>query len=112
MCAPELGNGLLKLWLLPDSPWWYLGHAEMPVLPGWSRRGLGLLTGFIASTSFANPAITLGCSLTGTFAGNRPADAPPFIVMQLLGALLAMGVIRVLFTDRESLRNACDVDVE
>ncbi|PYN84454.1 MAG: aquaporin family protein [Candidatus Rokuibacteriota bacterium] len=41
---------------------------------------------FTASTSFANPAVTLARSATDTFAGIRPADAPAFIAAQLLGA--------------------------
>jgi len=44
---------------------------------------------FTASTSFANPAVTIARSLTDTFAGIRPADAPGFIVAQFLGALCA-----------------------
>jgi glycerol uptake facilitator-like aquaporin len=44
---------------------------------------------FTASTSFANPAVTLARAATNTFAGIRPADAPAFIVAQLLGAALA-----------------------
>src|SRR5215469_15638267 len=44
---------------------------------------------FTASTSFANPAVTLARSVTNTFSGIRPADAPGFIVAQLLGALAA-----------------------
>jgi glycerol uptake facilitator-like aquaporin len=41
---------------------------------------------FTASTSFANPAVTLARAATNTFAGIRPADAPAFIAAQLLGA--------------------------
>jgi glycerol uptake facilitator-like aquaporin len=44
---------------------------------------------FTASTSFANPAVTIARSLSDTFAGIRPADAPLFIVAQLAGALSA-----------------------
>jgi glycerol uptake facilitator-like aquaporin len=44
---------------------------------------------FTASTSFANPAVTLARAATNTFAGIRPLDAPGFIVAQLLGALVA-----------------------
>jgi glycerol uptake facilitator-like aquaporin len=44
---------------------------------------------FTASTSFANPAVTLARSATDTFAGIRPADAPGFIVAQLAGAVAA-----------------------
>ncbi|MGH7415057.1 MAG: aquaporin [Candidatus Rokuibacteriota bacterium] len=51
---------------------------------------------FTASTSFANPAVTLARSATDTFAGIRPADAPGFIVAQLLGAAAATGLFRWL----------------
>jgi glycerol uptake facilitator-like aquaporin len=52
---------------------------------------------FTASTSFANPAITLGRALTESFAGIRPIDAPAFIVAQLAGACLAACCARILF---------------
>ena len=52
---------------------------------------------FTASTSFANPAITIARSLTSTFSGIRPADVPGFIVAQLVGAQLALLVARRLF---------------
>jgi len=51
---------------------------------------------FTASTSFANPAVTLARSVTGTFAGIRPSDAPAFIAAQLLGAAAATGLFRWL----------------
>ena len=44
---------------------------------------------FTASTSFANPAVTLARSLSDTFAGIMPADMPGFIVAQFLGAVIA-----------------------
>lgn len=44
---------------------------------------------FTASTSFANPAVTLARTMTDTFAGIRPQDAPGFIVAQFMGAALA-----------------------
>jgi glycerol uptake facilitator-like aquaporin len=44
---------------------------------------------FTASTSFANPAVTMARAATSTFAGIRPADAPGFIVAEFVGALLA-----------------------
>jgi glycerol uptake facilitator-like aquaporin len=47
---------------------------------------------FTASTSFANPAVTIARSLTNTFAGIRPVDVAAFIVAQLVGALLAMSL--------------------
>jgi len=51
---------------------------------------------FTASTSFANPAVTLARSATDTFAGIRPADAPAFVIAQLLGADAATGLFRWL----------------
>jgi glycerol uptake facilitator-like aquaporin len=44
---------------------------------------------FTSSTSFANPAVTLARAASNTFAGIRPADAPAFVVAQLLGAVAA-----------------------
>jgi len=49
---------------------------------------------FTASTSFANPAVTVARSLTDTFAGIRPADAPAFILAQCAGALAALVAAR------------------
>jgi arsenate reductase len=54
---------------------------------------------FTSSTSFANPAITLGRTLSNTFAGIAPASAPGFIAAQLLGAGAALAVIRVLYPE-------------
>lgn len=54
---------------------------------------------FTASTSFANPAVTLARSLTPTFSGIAPADAPAFIAAQLLGAVAARMCARVLFAN-------------
>jgi len=51
---------------------------------------------FTASTSFANPAVTLARGFTDTFAGIRPVDAPGFILSQLLGALAATVLFRWL----------------
>src|SRR3954465_6755509 len=51
---------------------------------------------FTASTSFANPAVTLARSATDTFAGIRPADAPAFMVAQVLGAAAATLLFRWL----------------
>lgn len=51
---------------------------------------------FTASTSFANPAVTLARTASDTFAGIRPADAPGFIVSQLLGAAAATLLFRWL----------------
>ncbi|MEV4689225.1 aquaporin [Microbacterium sp. LWH3-1.2] len=52
---------------------------------------------FTSSTSFANPAITIGRMFTDTFAGIAPTSALPFIGAQLVGAALGFAAIRVLF---------------
>jgi glycerol uptake facilitator-like aquaporin len=52
-----------------------------------------------ASTSFANPAITLARAMSDTFAGVRPDDAPGFIAAQFAGALAAWGVAGLLFKE-------------
>ena len=52
---------------------------------------------FTSSTSFANPAITVARSLSDTFAGIAPADAPGFIIAQLVGAALGAGAGALLF---------------
>jgi len=55
---------------------------------------------FTSSTSFANPAVTIARTLSDTFTGIKPSSAPMFIVMQLVGALIAYGLIRLLYPDR------------
>ncbi len=57
---------------------------------------------FTASTSFANPAVTIARALTDTFSGIRPVDVPGFILAQLGGALAAMAF--VLFLEQGSKR--------
>lgn len=56
---------------------------------------------FTASTSFANPAVTIARALTDTFAGIRPADMLGFIMAQLAGGVVAMLVVAALFPMRE-----------
>ena len=67
-----------------DAPW---------MVAAW----IGAAYWFTSSTSFANPAITIARSLSDTFAGIRPADAPAFVLAQLAGAGLALGICRRLF---------------
>ncbi|HLO23540.1 MAG TPA: MIP/aquaporin family protein [Methyloceanibacter sp.] len=57
---------------------------------------------FTASTSFANPAVTIARSLSDTFAGIAPGDAPGFIAAELLGALAAAWLFGWLFAPGES----------
>jgi glycerol uptake facilitator-like aquaporin len=59
---------------------------------------------FTASTSFANPAVTLARALTRTFAGIRPQDVGGFLLAQVLGLLAAMLVLRLLAPQRAESR--------
>jgi glycerol uptake facilitator-like aquaporin len=54
---------------------------------------------FTASTSFANPAVTIARSLSNTFAGIAPVSAPLFIVAQVVGAVVAVGFFAWLFRE-------------
>jgi glycerol uptake facilitator-like aquaporin len=53
---------------------------------------------FTASTSFANPAVTLARAFTTTFSGIAPGDVPAFVAAQIAGALLASGAAMILFS--------------
>lgn len=68
-----------------DAPW---------MVAAW----IGAAYWFTSSTSFANPAITIARSLSNTFAGIAPSHVPGFIAAQLLGALAAIPVARMLQT--------------
>ncbi|MGH8492442.1 MAG: aquaporin [Moraxellaceae bacterium] len=60
---------------------------------------------FTASTSFANPAVTLARSLSNSFAGIRPLDAPLFIIMQIGGALSASLLMQWLLIPARAITN-------
>ena len=55
---------------------------------------------FTASTSFANPAVTVARAFTDTFSGIAPGDAPAFIVAQLVGAVAATGLFAWLLVEK------------
>jgi len=55
---------------------------------------------FTSSTSFANPAITIGRMFSDTFAGIAPTSAPGFIAAQLIGAAIGLALVRWLFPER------------
>jgi glycerol uptake facilitator-like aquaporin len=54
---------------------------------------------FTSSTSFANPAVTIGRTLSNTFAGIKPSSVPMFVVMQVAGGLLAVVGARFWYPD-------------
>jgi glycerol uptake facilitator-like aquaporin len=79
-----------------------VGYRRVEDAPWMIAAWIGGAYWFTASTSFANPAITIARSLSDTFSGIRPADVPAFIVAQLVGALLGLLVGRFLIgVDRE-----------
>jgi glycerol uptake facilitator-like aquaporin len=56
---------------------------------------------FTASTSFANPAVSVARALTDTFAGIAPASVPPFVIAQCLGGTIAVIIATRLFGERQ-----------
>jgi glycerol uptake facilitator-like aquaporin len=74
-----------------------LGHQRTRdaswMVAGW----IGAAYWFTSSTSFANPAISIARSLSNTFAGIAPSHVPAFVLAQLLGAVAAIPVSRILF---------------
>jgi arsenate reductase len=60
---------------------------------------IGAAYWFTSSTSFANPAISVGRMFSDTFAGIAPASVPAFVAAQLAGGAVAIAVIRVLYPD-------------
>ncbi len=74
-----------------------LGHRKAEDAPWMVAAWIGAAYWFTSSTSFANPAITIARALSNTFAGISPSHVPAFILAQLLGALAAIPVSRLLF---------------
>jgi len=72
------------------------GRAGVPVVAAAVAGYITAAYWFTASTSFANPAVTVARSLSDTFAGIRPVDVAPFIGAQLVGAAAASVVFRWL----------------
>ena len=58
---------------------------------------------FTSSTSFANPAVTVGRTLSDTFAGIAPSSVGPFVLAQLAGGALAYGAARLLYPNADAL---------
>ncbi len=67
------------------------------IVPAAVGAYIGAAYFFTSSTSFANPAITVGRMFSNTFAGIAPSSAPSFIAAQILGGVVAFALIRVLY---------------
>jgi glycerol uptake facilitator-like aquaporin len=79
-----------------------LGHRKAQDAPWMVAAWIGAAYWFTSSTSFANPAITIARALSNTFAGISPSHVPAFVLAQLLGALTAIPVAKLLFTNTTS----------
>ncbi|MFG2059588.1 aquaporin [Micromonospora sp. NPDC048930] len=70
-----------------------------PVAPAAVGAYIGAAYWFTSSTSFANPAVTIGRAFTDTFAGIAPASVPGFVVAQLVGLAVGVGLLAALYPD-------------
>jgi arsenate reductase len=68
-----------------------------PVAPAAVGAYIGAAYWFTSSTSFANPAVTIGRAFTDTFAGIAPASVPGFIVAQVIGLVVGVGLLPALY---------------
>lgn len=126
-------SGVLLAHAMFDLPLWQPGTHVRTGLPQWTSEAvatfgllLTILLGarhrpaalpalvasyifaaywFTASTSFANPAVTIARSLTRTFAGIRPEDVFGFVVAQTIGAILALTVAKALLTHGQRIES-------
>jgi len=60
---------------------------------------IGAAYWFTSSTSFANPAVTVGCMFSDTFAGIAPTSVLPFIAAQIVGAIVGLALVVALYPD-------------
>ncbi len=110
-----------------DRASWSAGLAEVVATAGLiavifalARTGRGTLAAaavgayigaaywFTSSTSFANPAVTIGRVFSDSFAGIAPASVPPFIAAQVLGAVVGLGLVLALYPDRHDRAAAAE----
>ncbi|MGN9891947.1 aquaporin [Micromonospora sp. L31] len=70
-----------------------------PVAPAAVGAYIGAAYWFTSSTSFANPAVTIGRAFTDTFAGIAPASVPGFIIAQIVGLAVGTGLLAALYPD-------------
>jgi glycerol uptake facilitator-like aquaporin len=77
-----------------------VSQKNLTVIPVAVAAWIGSAYFFTSSTSFANPAVTIGRTFTDSFAGIAPECAPQFIAAQILGALIGLGLVKVLTHDK------------
>ena len=77
-----------------------VNQKNLTVIPAAVAAWIGSAYFFTSSTSFANPAVTIGRTFSDSFAGIAPSSAPAFIAAQFLGALIGLGLVKVLTYDK------------
>ncbi|NDE39997.1 MAG: aquaporin family protein [Actinobacteria bacterium] len=77
-----------------------VNHKNLVVIPAAVAAWIGSAYFFTSSTSFANPAVTIGRTFSDSFAGIAPECAPKFIAAQVLGALIGLGLAKVLTREK------------
>ena len=100
MYEPEWHSGWLRGWLPPGWCWSSFTSPSVRESAWRVAAWISAAYWFTASTSFANPAITIARSLSDTFAGIRPVDVTAFIGAQLIGGLLGLILARYFLPGR------------
>jgi glycerol uptake facilitator-like aquaporin len=77
-----------------------VNQKNLTVIPAAVAGWIGSAYFFTSSTSFANPAVTIGRTFSDSFAGIAPECAPQFIAAQILGAIIGLGLVKVLTHDK------------
>jgi glycerol uptake facilitator-like aquaporin len=77
-----------------------VNQKNLTVIPAAVAAWIGSAYFFTSSTSFANPAVTIGRTFSDSFAGIAPECAPQFIAAQILGAIIGLGLVKVLTYDK------------
>jgi glycerol uptake facilitator-like aquaporin len=77
-----------------------VNQKNLTVIPAAVAAWIGSAYFFTSSTSFANPAVTIGRTFSDSFAGIAPECVPQFIAAQILGAIIGLGLVKVLTNDK------------
>ena len=77
-----------------------VNQKNLTVIPAAVAAWIGSAYFFTSSTSFANPAVTIGRTFSDSFAGIAPECAPKFFAAQILGAIIGLGLVKALTNDK------------
>jgi glycerol uptake facilitator-like aquaporin len=77
-----------------------VSQKNLTVIPAAVAAWIGSAYFFTSSTSFANPAVTIGRTFSDSFAGIAPECAPKFLAAQILGAIIGLGLVKALTNDK------------